>query len=523
MKIAIAQLNYTIGDFEGNKEKIVNCIDLAKSQSAQLVIFAEQAICGAPAYDLLNKVSFLNLCEETLEDIATHCEDISVLIGMPAQCSNKTISVAALIENQKIRRYIGKKNIVSRDEINYISPSKGCEYIKIEGTKIAVVVNEDIHTEQEYGEYADLIVNLCNSPYSRGIIEKRYDFYRQLAFMTGKPIAYVNSVGAETDVIYDGSSAIINSRGEAIALLKSFEEDFQVIDLEECQEPLLLPEQNKTANVYSAIKLGLKDYFAKNGFKTACLGLSGGIDSAVVVSLAAEVLGPENVRVLLMPSQFSSDHSVEDARALAVNLGVAYQIVPINETFAALTTTLGPVFGELPFNVAEENMQSRIRGMMMMAISNKFGNTLLATSNKSEIAVGYGTLYGDTVGALGIIGDLYKCEVYDLARYINRDRIIIPVNSITKAPSAELRLEQKDSDSLPPYDILDAILYRMIEEGQSREEIINAGFNEEQVYKVYNLVLSSEFKRYQSCPILRLSSCTLRIDRRLPLTNKYGY
>ena len=214
---------------------------------------------------------------------------------------------------------------------------------------------------------------------------------------------------------------------------------------------------------------------------------------------------------------------MEDARKLAENLGVEYQIVPINETFAALTTTLGPVFGELPFNVAEENMQSRIRGMMMMAISNKFGNVLLSTANKSEIATGYGTLYGDMVGALSIIGDLYKSEVYDLARYINRDKEIIPINTIMKAPSAELRLEQKDSDSLPPYDILDAILYRMIEEGQSREEIINAGFDEEEVYRVYNMVLTSEFKRYQYCPTLRLSTCTLGINRHLPLTNKYGY
>ena len=257
-------------------------------------------------------------------------------------------------------------------------------------------------------------------------------------------------------------------------------------------------------------------------FFAACLGLSGGIDSAVVLSMAAETLGPENIRVLLMPSQFSSDHSVEDARELAENLGVEYQIVPINETFAALTATLGPVFGELPFNVAEENMQARIRGMMMMAISNKFGNVLLATSNKSEIAVGYGTLYGDTVGALSIIGDLYKSEVYDLARYINRQREIIPLNTIMKAPSAELRLEQKDSDSLPPYDVLDAILYRMIEEGQSREEIINAGFDEDEVYKVYNLVVKSEFKRYQSCPTLRLSTRPMRTGRTMPLTNKYG-
>lgn len=523
MKIALAQQNYTIGDFKGNTKKIIRCIDRAKSAGARLVVFSEQAISGAPAYDLLNKVTFLDLCEESLEEIALHCDGISALVGMPTQSINKTISVAALIENRKIVRYIGKKNIESRDEMWHIRPSKGCEYLKIGDTKIAVVVGEDIHTEHEYGEYADLIVNLTNSPYSRGIVEKRYDFYRQLSFMTGKTVLYVNSVGGQTDIVYDGSSAVFNSRGEAIALLKNFEEDFQIVDPDVDMPALEIPYQNKTVNVYRAIRLGLRDYFEKNGFRTACLGLSGGIDSAVVVSLAAEVLGPENVRVLLMPSQFSSDHSVEDARTLAENLGVQYQIVPINETFAALTTTLGPVFGELPFDTTEENMQARIRGMMMLAISNKFGNMLLATSNKSEIAVGYGTLYGDTVGALGIIGDLYKCEVYDLARYINRNEEIIPLNTIMKAPSAELRLEQKDSDSLPPYDILDAILYRMVEEGQSREEIINAGFDEEVVYKVYGLVVKSEFKRYQACPTLRLSSRPLLTGRRMPLTNKYGY
>lgn len=352
MKIALAQQNYTIGDFKSNKEKIVRCIEQAKSESADLVVFSEQAISGAPAYDLLNKVTFLELCEETLEEIARCCEGISVLVGMPAQCMNKTISVAALIEDRKIKRYVGKKTIESRDEMCHISSSKGCEYIKIRGKKIAVVVGEDIKTEQEYGEYADLIVNLTRSPYSRGVVEKRYDFYRQLAFMTGKTILYVNSVGGQTDIVYDGSSAAFNSRGEAIALLKSFEEDFQTVDVDGNETPKKIPEQNKTYNVYRAIKLGLGDFFVKNGFKTACLGLSGGIDSAVVLSMAAETLGPENIRVLLMPSQFSSDHSVEDARELAENLGVEYQIVPINETFAALTATLAPVFGE-PFNVAE--------------------------------------------------------------------------------------------------------------------------------------------------------------------------
>ena len=274
MKIALAQQNYTIGDFKSNKEKIVRCIEQAKSESADLVVFSEQAISGAPAYDLLNKVTFLELCEETLEEIARCCEGISVLVGMPAQCMNKTISVAALIEDRKIKRYVGKKTIESRDEMCHISSSKGCEYIKIRGKKIAVVVGEDIKTEQEYGEYADLIVNLAHSPYSRGVVEKRYDFYRQMAFMTGKTILYVNSVGGQTDIVYDGSSAAFNSRGEAIALLKSFEEDFHTVDVDGNETPKKIPEQNKTYNVYRAIKLGLGDFFVKNGFKTACLGLS---------------------------------------------------------------------------------------------------------------------------------------------------------------------------------------------------------------------------------------------------------
>lgn len=522
MKIALAQLDYTIGDFESNKCKVIECINKARSQGVNLVVFAEQAISGAPAYDLLNKVSFLDLCEEALVEIASYCEDIAVLVGMPAQNSTKTISVAALIENRKIKRYIGKKNIISRDEIRHISPSAGCEYVKIAGVKCAIVVGEDIQIEQEYGGYADVIINLTNSRYARGIVEQRYDFYRQLSFMTGKQILYVNNVGAQTDLVYDGSSAAFNSRGEAIALLKSFEEDFQVIDLTADNKTLEIPYQNKTANVYRAIKMGLADYFEKNGFKTACVGLSGGIDSAVVVALAAEVLGAENVRVLMLPSQFSSDHSVEDAVQLATTLGIQYDIVPISETFKSATDALKSVFEDRSFDITEENIQSRIRGMMMMALSNKYGNIVLNTSNKSEAAVGYGTLYGDSVGAISILGDLYKSEVYDLARYINREQEIIPLNTLTKAPSAELRPEQKDSDSLPEYDLLDAILYRMIEEGQSREEIINAGFSEEDVYKVYQLFIKNEYKRTQFCPILRLSTRTLGKGRVMPLTTHYG-
>lgn len=523
MKIALAQSNYTVGDFEGNKSKIIASINKAKAQFADLVVFSEQAISGAPAFDLLNKVAFLQLCEESLLDIAKHCAGISALVGLPAQgVDNKTISVAALIQNGKVMRYVGEKNIDSRDELFHVSPSRGVEYIKIADKKVAVVVGSDIKTENQYGEYADIIVNLCNTHYCRGCIETRYDFYRQKAYMTGKTVIYVNNVGGQTDVIYDGSSAVFNSRGEAIALLKSFEEDFTVVDLESDNPPLKIAYQNKTANVYRAIKLGLSDYFSKNGFKSACLGLSGGLDSAVVAALAAEVLGPKNVHVLLMPSEYSTDHSVEDARVLAENLGIDYTITPINGTFQAMREAMKPALLNMPFDVTEENMQSRIRGAMIMALSNKFGHIVLNTSNKSECAVGYGTLYGDSIGAISILGDVYKSEVFDLARYINREKEIIPQNTIIKEPSAELRPEQKDSDSLAPYDILDAILYRMLEEGQSREEIISAGFEEKDVYRIYSMVVKNEYKRYQFCPVMRLSTKTFGIARIMPLTNRYG-
>ena len=521
MKIALAQLNYTIGDFESNKMKIIRHVNRARKERADLLVFAEQAISGTPAYDLLNKVTFLDLAEEALVEIASYCDDLAVIVGLPIQHENQTISAAALIRDRKIIRYVGKQNIASRDEAGYVFSSKGPEFVKIGNHKVAIVVGEDIDIKQEYGEYADTIVHITAHPYSRGVVQARYDFYGHLAYTTGKNVVFLNQVGGHTDIIYDGSSAVFDETGGAICLLKNFEEDFQIVTLDGTAKQLTLPYQNKTVNVYRAIKLGLKDYFEKNGFTKACLGLSGGIDSAVVVVLAAQVLGPENVRVLMMPSQFSSDHSVDDAREQAEILGIQYEVISITDSYKAIMEAMGPVFGDLLFDVAEENIQARIRGLMVMAISNKFGNILLNSSNKSEVAVGYGTLYGDMNGAISILGDLYKSEVYDLARYLNKDKILIPENIIRKEPSAELRPEQKDSDSLPPYDILDAILYRMIEEGQSREEIINAGFDAEWVYRIYAMVVKNEHKRFQLCPILRLATRTLGIGRVMPLTNKY--
>lgn len=522
MKIALAQLNFTVGDFDLNKDKIVDSIIKAKAKGADLVVFSEQAISGAPAYDLLDKVTFLELCEDALVEIASHCDDIAVIVGMPIQHENRTISAAAVIRDRKVVRYVGKKTVTSRDEVRHLVPSQGCEYVKIAGRKVAVVLGDDVRSGQEYGDYADVVVNVALSPYARGIVEQRYDFFGKLAYTTGKDVVFVNCVGGQTDVVYDGSSCVFNSRGEAVALLKNFEEDFCVIDLGKANPAVTVPYQNKTRNVYNAIKLGLRDYFAKNGFKKAALGLSGGIDSAVVLAIAAEVLGKDNVRVLMLPSQYSSDHSVDDARRLAENLGVQYDIVPITSAYKAITEEMRPVFGDMPFDVTEENIQARLRMVCLMALCNKLGYILLNTSNKSELAVGYGTLYGDSAGSLSVIGDLYKSEVFDLARYINRDGEIIPENTIDKEPSAELRPEQKDSDSLPPYEELDAILYRMIEEGQHREEIINAGFDVDTVRRVYRMVNRNEYKRSQFCPVLRMSTCTFRKGRVWPLTSKYG-
>lgn len=522
MKIALAQNNFTVGDIEQNKVKIIKAINKAKAKAANLVVFPEAAISAAPAYDILNKITFLDLCEEALVEIASYCDNISVIVGLPIPHENKTVSAVALIQNRKVVRYIGKQNVISRDEVRHITPSKGCEYVKVGQYKVAVVVGEDINLEQQYGEYADIIVNPAAYPYARAVIEKRHEALRRLAFTSGKYVAFVNHVGGQTDVVYDGSSALFNPRGEALALAKSFEEDLVVVDLENAL-PVSVPYQDKTVNVYRALKLGMGDFFSKNGFTKACLGLSGGIDSAVVAALAAEVLGQENVRALLMPSQFSSDHSVEDAIALVNNLGIEHNVVPITETYKTVMESMLPVLGGTSFDSTEENVQARIRGVMLMALSNKFGYILLNTSNKSEGAVGYGTLYGDSCGAISVIGDLYKSEVFDLARYINRDREIIPENTLIKPPSAELRPEQKDSDSLPPYDVLDAILYRMIERGEHREEIINAGFDAETVLRIYGMVLRSEYKRFQFCPVLRMSTCTLGKGRVLPLTNKYGY
>ncbi len=525
MKIAIAQLNYTIGDVDGNASKIIDSINKAKAQRADLVIFAEQAVSGTPAFDLLRKTTFLELCEDALVEIASCCDGIAAIVGLPILTNDGTISAAALIQDRKVLRYVGKKYITARREMGFLTPSKGFEYATIKGHKCAIVVGDDLSREHDFDQSVETIVSINARKYGKGTMTYRYELMRHLAFVEGKNLVLVNQVGGSTDIVYDGTSGAMNGRGEVVLMMKNFEEDFQIFDTEAAATPIAVPStyNDRTRLVYEAARCGLRDFFRKNGYKKASVGLSGGIDSAVVACIAADALGAENVRALLMPSPFSSFESVEDAKELACNLGIEYNVIPISEIYTSVVNTLKPVIGGTEFDATEENIQTRIRTVLLMALQNKTDYILLNSSNKSENALGLCTLYGDTAGAFSPTGDLYKSEMYDVARYINRTQgNPIPESILTKEPSSELHPGQKDSDILPPYEVVDAILMRMIEEGQHREEIINAGFDSDVVEKIHTMIMHNEKKRYQFPPVLRLSSCTFGHERLMPLTNKYG-
>ena len=525
MKIAIAQLNYTIGDIDGNTSKIIDSINKAKARHADLVIFAEQAVSGTPAFDLLRKTTFLELCEDALVEIASCCDGIAAIVGLPILTTNGTISAAALIQDRKVLRFIGKKYISARREMGFLSPSKGYEYATIKGHKCAVIVGDDLSREHDFDKSVETILSINARRYGKGTMIYRYEMMRNLAFVEGKNLVMVNQVGGSSEIVYDGTSGALNKRGELVLMMKNFEEDFQIFDTEAEATPVAVPStyNDRTRLVYEAARCGLKDFFRKNNYEKAAIGLSGGIDSAVVACIAADALGPENVRALLMPSHFSSDESVEDAKELARNLGIEYNVIPITEIYTSVVDTLKPVIGGTEFDATEENIQTRIRTVLLMALQNKTGYVLLNSSNKSENALGLCTLYGDTAGAFSPTGDLYKSEMYDVARYINRMYgDIIPESILVKEPSSELHPGQKDSDILPPYEVVDAILFRMIEEGQHREEIVNAGFDSEVVEKIHAMIMRNEKKRYQFPPVLRLSSCSFGHERLMPLTNKYG-
>ncbi len=527
MKIALAQINYTIGDIASNSAKIITCIQRAKSEGADVVLFAEQALSGTPAFDLLRKTTFLELCDEALADIATHCKGITAIVGTPSLADNGTLSAAAVIEKGKITRYITKANITARREMGFLSGGKGVETIKIAGEKVAVVVGDDLSSLRHIDSSVKHIFSINARRYGKGMLSHRYESMHNLAFVEAKNIVIINHVGGAGEIVYDGTSGVIDSKGDITLMMKSFEEDFAIYDTEAnntpCELPVEIYSHERTGYNFRAAVLGLRDYFHKSGYTKACVGLSGGIDSSVVACIAAEALGKENVKGLMLPSQFSSDHSVTDAQQLAENLGIEYSVLPITEAYKSLIDTLKPVIGGSEFDSTEENIQARLRTIMLMAVQNKKGYVLLNSSNKSENALGFCTLYGDTSGAFSVTGDLYKTEMYDLARYINKHfDNVIPENIFEKEPSSELHPGQKDSDILPPYNVVDAILMRMIEQEQHREEIINAGFDSEVVEKIHSMVMQNEKKRYQFPPVLRLSAYAFGHERLMPLINKYG-
>jgi len=551
MKITLAQLDYFIGDFRGNAEKIKKTITAARDRGSDLVVFSELTVSGYPPLDLLERKEFVEQCLQTVEKVAPLCRNITAIVGSssinPAPEGKNLYNSAFLLYDGKVQDVIHKSLLPTYDifdEYRHFEPNTDVHVIVVGGKKIALTICEDLWDEQpiemEYGKSRlytfspmkelakskpDLIINIAASPFAYNRIGVKREIITKKAKDYGIPVFFVNQVGAQTELIFEGGSLVVNPRGEIVAELKRFEEDVRDFELEEVIKTAKVVSvsdpDDYIPEVFNAIVLGLKDYFGKMGFTDAILGLSGGIDSAVSVVLAKEALGAEHVHSLLLPSQFSTNHSVTDAEKLSRNLGVPYHIIPIKTVYSEFERILHPFFQDLPFNVTEENLQARIRAVLLMAFSNKFGYILLNTSNKSEAAVGYGTLYGDMSGGLSVLGDIYKSDVYKLARYINRNEEVIPENILAKPPSAELSPGQKDSDTLPDYSLLDQILYQYIELQMPVNEITKKGYDAETVRRTIRLVNRNEYKRYQAPPILRISSKAFGAGRRLPLVASY--
>ena len=544
MKIALAQLNYHIGDFNLNTQKIITAIHDARQQGADLVVFAELAVCGYPPRDFLEFSEFIEQCENSAEQIAEACTGIACIIGLPTKNpkvdGKDLFNSAYFIENGKVKAVVNKAllpNYDVFDEYRYFEPAVNFSCIDFMGQKIALTICEDLWNINDNPMYVtcpldvliaerpDLMINIAASPFAYNHDEKRVLILGDNCRKYNLPLFYVNHVGAQTEIIFDGGSLVFNQEGLLLDEMPYFAEELKIYEFESGKVKGYIPKvhdvQNDIEQIHEALVLGIRDYFQKSGFSKAILGLSGGIDSALVCTLAAEALGPENVMAVLMPSEYSSDHSIQDALSLVKNLGCKHEVIPITEAAIAFEQMMKPVFKDLPFSVAEENIQARSRAIIVMAMSNKFGYILLNTSNKSECAVGYGTLYGDMAGAISVLGDVYKTQVYKLANYMNREREIIPQNSIIKPPSAELRPGQKDSDSLPEYDILDRILFQYIELKKSSSAIIRLGFDEALVKRVLRMVNTAEFKRYQAPPILRVSPKAFGMGRRMPIVGKY--
>ena len=548
MKIALAQLNYIIGDIEGNTTKIVAEVDAAKAANVDLVVFSELSICGYPPKDLLDYPSFIKRCELALDTIRMASNEIGVLVGSPSLSGlakgKKLYNSAFFFSDQKLLAKVNKTLLPTYDifdEYRYFETNNVFECVDFKGERIAVTICEDLwnlDNEKLYNvtpmdelikQNPTVMINLSGSPYSYNHVEKRRTRMQLNAKTYGLPLFYVNQVGGNTDLLFDGGSMFINRLGDIVEECEFYKEDFKVIQWDSST----LYEDNHQdyydydiGLIHDALVMGVRDYFSKVGFKNAVLGSSGGIDSAVVHAIAAEALGAENVKAITMPSKYSSSGSVDDAQKLAQNLGSPFSIVPINKAFDAFEETLADEFTGTEPNVTEENLQARSRGIILMAYSNKFGNMVLNTSNKSESAVGYSTLYGDMCGGLSVIGDLYKEQVYELARFINRYGEVIPYEIVNKEPSAELRHDQKDIDSLPPYPVLDKILFHYIEGKKGWQEIVDLnleGADEILLRKIIRMVDRNEYKRFQAPPTLRISHKAFGFGRSMPIVARYNH
>lgn len=558
MKIFLAQQNYLIGDFENNTSKILQAIQNAKLQGGDLIVFSELSVCGYPPRDFLYFNDFIDKSIDCIHKIKQAAEGIAVLVGAPQKNEyangKRLYNAAYFLADRNIKAVIQKTCLPTYDvfdENRYFEPASQWNVIEYKGRKIAVTICEDIWNLGENPLYKicpmdhlisqspDIMINLSASPFDYTHTADRKAILKSNVVKYNLPVFYCNAVGSQTEIVFDGNSMVFDKHANLCGTLKSFDEDFKSYELlddgtikegiEEFSkdistqqlDPDHLTRDLNIDTIYDALVLGIRDYFKKMGFNKAILGSSGGIDSAVTLAIAVEALGKENVLAVLMPSKFSSNHSVDDAVELSKNLDNRHEIISIENINKSFLNELDFLFEGTSFGLAEENLQSRTRGNLLMSIANKFGYILLNTSNKSELATGYGTLYGDMAGGLGVLGDCYKVQVYELAKYINRNKEIIPNNIITKAPSAELRPDQKDSDSLPDYDLLDKVLYQYIEQQKGPDEIKQMGFDDALVDRILKMVNKNEYKRNQFCPIIRISPKAFGVGRRMPIVGKY--
>ncbi|MGO8736483.1 MAG: NAD+ synthase [Terriglobia bacterium] len=545
MKIALAQINSTVGDFAGNIDRIVKFARSAQERGADLVVFPELALCGYPPRDLVERPGFIRKSETELERLAGLLPPIAALVGYVRRSNavqgKAAADAAALIKDGRVVLDYTKILLPFYDvfdESRYFEPGQAIGLQAFNGFKLGITICEDVWNDKHFWKKqlytrdpveesvragANLLLNIASSPYSTEKFQLRHDMLKTIADTRHIPVVYVNQVGGNDQLVFDGSSMAFDAKGELRARARSFEEDLVVFDTSDHQLEIHPAPASETEAVYQALKLGVHDYVLKCGFQKVIVGLSGGIDSSLVATLAADALGPENVTGVGMPGPYSSAGSVRDAEALARNLRIDFRIIPITPIFEAYLTALDPAFEGRPRDVTEENIQARVRGNILMALSNKFGSLVLSTGNKSELAVGYCTLYGDMAGGLAAIADVPKIMVYDLARYVNRAGERIPLACLEKPPSAELRPNQTDQDSLPPYEVLDAILRDYIEEALSSQEIaekhrLDLSLVKEAIRKVNG----AEYKRQQAPPTLKVTAKAFGMGRRYPIVQKYA-